>query len=46
MDSEQLYYLADPDMVFLTEDRRIKQRIACSSKLNQVLLYKDFISEL
>jgi hypothetical protein len=46
MDSEQLYYLADPGMIFLTEDRRIKQRIAYSSKLNQVLLFRNFISEL
>jgi hypothetical protein len=46
MDSQQLYYLADPDIVFLTADRRIKERIASSTKSSQVLLYKNFMTDL
>ena len=41
IDLQQLFYLADPNVYFLTEDKDIRQRCGSSLQSNRILLLKE-----
>jgi hypothetical protein len=44
IDSQLLYYLAEPTMHILVHDRKLRQRIAGSTQANRVFDYSDFVA--
>jgi hypothetical protein len=46
LDSQQLYYLCDPAVVFVTKDSRIKKRSRKSAQTDRILLYSEFVGRL
>jgi hypothetical protein len=44
IDSQLLYYLADPTVHILVHDRKLKQRIAGSTQSDRVFDYADFLA--
>jgi hypothetical protein len=46
VDGQQLMYLCDPTMHFLTGDRRIKSKCSASWQCGRILLLSSFVSDL
>ncbi len=44
IDEQQLYYLSDPDMHFLTRDGRLREWIKASTQANRVLNFDTFLA--
>jgi len=40
-DAQQLYYLCDPHVYFVTNERKLKNRLAASSQAEQIITYSD-----
>jgi hypothetical protein len=43
LDSNQLFYLADPNFIFVTADRKLVQEVSASSQAKRTLLFDDLL---
>jgi len=43
LDSQQLYYLADPNVILVTSDRNLKHRTNASTQQNRIVTFDEFL---
>jgi hypothetical protein len=46
IDFHQLFYLCDPEIILVTDDNTLLKRVGKSSQKNQILLFRDFLTQL
>jgi hypothetical protein len=42
VDAQQLYYLCDPEMFFVTSEKKLVNKLASSPQISQILTYEQF----
>jgi hypothetical protein len=45
IDSQNLWYLCDPDIYILTDDKKMRDRVDRSRQKNQIILLREFLMQ-